>query len=114
MSHLQANHEEADTLLILHCTYVHMNTVVVSARYTDVLLLLETHFSKIGCHRLYKKAETSKAPKYFPVHDIYSNLIAGQVDTILAFHALTGCDGKSQFSGQGKKKGLESVPAGSH
>ena len=115
VSHLQANHEEGDTRLILHCTHAHLNTIVVAARDTDVLLLLVAHFSKIDCERLYMKAGTSKAPKYFPVHDIYNNLLSGQVDTILTFHAITGCDSVSQFSGHGKKKkNLASVPTAPH
>ena len=37
VSHLQANHEEADARLNLHCTHTHLNTVVVAAHDTDVL-----------------------------------------------------------------------------
>ena len=80
-----------------------METIVVSARDTDVLLLLLAHYDRIGCTYLYMKAGTSKDPKYFPVHDIHKLLSDDQVDTLLAFHALTGCDSVSQFSGHGKK-----------
>ena len=40
VSSLRANHEEADTRLILHCIHAHMETIVVAVRDTDVLLLL--------------------------------------------------------------------------
>ena len=37
VSSLSANHEEADTRLILHCIHAHMETIVVAVRDTDVL-----------------------------------------------------------------------------
>ena len=103
ISFLRADHEEADTRLILHCVHARMETIVVSARDTDVLLLLLAHYDKMGCTRLYMKAGTSKEPKYFPVHAIREVLSADQIDTLLAFHAVTGCDSVSQFCGHGKK-----------
>ena len=57
----------------------------------------------MGCTHLYTKAETSNAPKYFPVHEIRMLPYMNLVDTLLAFHAITGCDSVSQFSGHGKK-----------
>ena len=73
---------------------------------TDVLLLLLPHYDRMGCTRLYMKAGTSNAPKYFPVHEIgmlpYIDLV---VDTLHEFHAITGYDSVSQFSGHGKKTG---------
>ena len=70
VSSLRANHEEADTRLILHCIHPHMETIVVAVRDTDVLLLLLAHYDRMGCTRLYMKAGTSNAPKCFPVHEI--------------------------------------------
>ena len=84
VSSLSADHEEADTRLILHCLQAPVKTIVVSARDTDVLLLLVAHFDRIGCTDLYLKAGTSKAPKYLPVHEIHTLLSAGEVDTLLA------------------------------
>lgn len=103
ISSLQAEHEEADTRLILHCIHAKVKTIVVSARDTDVLLLLLAHFDKMTCTYLYMKAGTSKAPKYFPVHEIHKLLSADQLHALLAFHAVTGCDSVSQFSGHSKK-----------
>ena len=103
ISFLRADHEEADTRLILHCVHARMETMVVSARDTNVLLLLLAHYDKMGCTRLYMKAGTWKEPKYFPVHAIREVLSADQIDTLLAFHAVTGCDSVSQFCGHGKK-----------
>ena len=103
ISFLRADLEEADTKLILHYVHARMETMVVSARDTDVLLLLLAHYDKMGWTRLYMKAGTSKEPKYFPVHAIREVLSADQIDTLLAFHAVTGCDSVSQFCGHDKK-----------
>ena len=103
VSSLSANHEEADTRLIVHCIHAHMETIGVAVRDTDVLLLLLAHYDRIGCTHLYMKAGTSNAPKYFPVHEIRMLLSNDLVDTLLAFHAITGCDSVSQFTGHGKK-----------
>ena len=91
VSSLRADHE-GDTRLILHCIHAHMNMIVVSIRETDMLLLLLAHHSRIDCTRIYIKAGTSKAPKYFPVRDIHQNLSVEQLETLLAYHAVTGCD----------------------
>ena len=103
VSSLMADHEEADTRLILHCIHIDLKTIVMSVRDTDVLLLLLAHYDKMRCTRLYMKAGTSKAPKFLPVHEIRTLLSADQVATLLAFHAITGCYSVSQFSGHGKK-----------
>ena len=103
ISFLRADHEEADTRLILHCVHARMEMMVVSVRGTNVLLQLLAHYDKMGCARLYMKAGTSKEPKYFPVHAIREVLSADQIDTLLAFHAVTGCESVSQFCGHGKK-----------
>ena len=43
VSSLRADHEEADTSLVLHCINARMETMVVSVRNTDVLLLPLAH-----------------------------------------------------------------------
>ena len=75
----------------------------MAVRDTDVLLLLLAHYARMRCIRLYMKAETSNAPKYFPVHEIRKLLFIDLEDTLLAFRAVTGCDSVSQFNGHGKK-----------
>ena len=102
VSSLRANHEEADTRLILHCIRAHMETIVVAVRDTYVLLLLLAYYDRTGRTRLYMKAGTLNASKYFPVHEIRMLLSIDLVDTLLALHAITGRDSVSQFSGNGK------------
>ena len=68
VSELQANHEEADTRLVLHCIHIDADSIVVSARDTDILVLLIAHYSKMKCTQLWMKSGTSKKPRYIPVH----------------------------------------------
>ena len=103
VSSSSANNEEADRPLILHCIHAHMETIVAAVRDTDVLLLLLAHYVRMGCTLLYIKAGMYNAPKYFPVHEIRMLLPVDLVDTLLAFHAITGCYSVSQFSGHGNK-----------
>jgi len=102
---LESTHEEADTRIILHCIHSNAQTIVVTARDTDILILLLAHFNKLTCSQLWLKAGTSKMPKYVPIHDIRKQLgLSDQVyETIPAFHAITGCDTVSYFSGHSKK-----------
>lgn len=103
---LQANHEEADTRLVLHCVHTNAKSVVVSARDTDVLVLLVAHFHKMACTKLWMKAGTSKHQKYIPVHDIQQALQFTQpvFEALIPFHAVTGCDTVSYFAEHGKKR----------
>ncbi|KAG1701285.1 SH3 and multiple ankyrin repeat domains protein 1 [Nymphon striatum] len=102
---LERTHEEADTRVVLHCIHSNEQTIVVTARDTDILILLVAHFNKLTCSQLWLKAGTSKKPKYVPIHDIRKQLgFSDQVyETIPAFHAITGCDAVSYFSGHSKK-----------
>jgi hypothetical protein len=102
---LQGNHEEADTRVILHCIHTDANIIVVTARDTDILVLLLAHFKKMTCLQLWLKAGTIKNPKYVPVHSIRNQLSLDDhvYETIPAFHAITGSDTGSYFSGHSKK-----------
>ena len=62
LSMLEADHEEADTRLILHCIHAHMESMVVYVHLpsTDVLVLLFAHSDKMRCTNLLVKAGTSK------------------------------------------------------
>ena len=102
---LECTHEEADTRIIVHCIHSSAETVVVSARDTDVLLLLLAHFNKMKCKQLWMKSGTFAKPQYIPVHKIWENipLEDNVIETILPFHAITGCDSVSYLSGHTKK-----------
>ena len=104
VTHLSATHEEADTRLNLHENDAIQNNykrVIAICRDNDMLLLLN--------HRGRKETEvlmvsgTLKHPKCYPVHIIASKLDTNILENILGFHALTGCDITSSFSGIDKK-----------
>ena len=100
---LRATHEEADTRLIGHCVNSSLNNIVVSARDTDVVLLLVAHVPYIACPNLYMMFGTAKNRKYFNVRAIHENLPAGSVSALLPFHALTGCNTTSFIRSHSKK-----------
>ncbi|MGH0136162.1 UNVERIFIED_CONTAM: hypothetical protein FKN15_025588, partial [Acipenser sinensis] len=96
---LQANHEEADTRLVLHYMHTSGKSVVESACDTDVLVLLVAHFHKMKCKNMWMKAGTAKQRKYIPVHEIRQLSFTKPVfEALLPFHAITGCDSVSYFS----------------
>ena len=102
---LRAKHEEADTRVVLHCLHAVTQTFVVSARDTDVFVLLVAHFHKFSCSHLWMKSGTSRKQKYIPVHTVCSELLFGQTvsQALRPFHALTGYDTASFLAGHSKK-----------
>ena len=80
--------------MVLRCIYTVAEHNVVSVCDTDIAVLLLTHFDKMECKTLWLKSETSKKPKYIPIHKIRTTLALEQsfLDTVPAFHAITGCD----------------------
>jgi len=63
LSALKATHEEADTCLIVHCINSSLDNVVVSARDTDVLLLLIADVPHILRPNLYMMSGTAKSER---------------------------------------------------
>ena len=91
--------------MILHCIHSDAEFLVVSCQDTDVFFLLVSHLDKMNCKQLWMRAGTSKKPKYLPIHTIRERLkeTIPEVETILSFHAITGCDTVSYFAGHSKK-----------
>ncbi|KAL8570386.1 hypothetical protein ACOMHN_035804 [Nucella lapillus] len=105
VEHLEARHEEADTRIILHCVNSQAASIVVSARDTDVFVLLLAHFHRMPCQKVWMKTGTAKQRKYLPVHTIVEHLRLHQdaLEALPAFHALTGSDTTSYLAGHTKK-----------
>ncbi len=74
---LKSTHEEADTRLVLHAVHSQFHTVVVSSRYTDVLLLLLSHFKIMQCQHIWMKSGTSKKRRYIPIDAVFNKLPSG-------------------------------------
>ena len=99
---LCADHEEADTRLVLHAIVNSCDTVVVSARDTDVLLLLVAHLPSMPSANVWMMAGTAARRKFFNIRAISENLPVGSLSALLPFHALTGCDTTSYISNHSK------------
>ncbi|KAK3885189.1 hypothetical protein Pcinc_010581 [Petrolisthes cinctipes] len=102
---LEAKHEEADTRIILHCIRSRVETIVVSARDTDVLILLIAYFHRMPCQQIWMKAGTAKDRKYIPIHAVVEKLQMEEevLELLPGFHALTGSDSTSYIAGHTKK-----------
>ena len=79
-------HEEADARMMLHCTKSSVDTIVVSARDTDVLLLLIAHAPHISCTNLWMMSGR------YNITAIYENLPVGSTEALLSFYVLTDCN----------------------
>lgn len=102
---LQATHEEADTRIILHACHAISSgykRVVVESRDTDVILMMIYHLGYLAAD-VWMASGTSKQRKCYPIGRIAETLPRPVVNSILGFHALTGCDTTSSFTGHGKK-----------
>ena len=104
--HLHGNHEEADTRLILHSCEAASEgyeRLVLRCSDTDVLVLL-FYFMPTRVAEVWMVSGTSTQPKCYPLHTLSNQLSQCVRENLLSFHALTGCDTVSSFSGYGKKK----------
>ena len=95
---LKSTHEEADTRFVLHAVHSQFHTVVVFSRDIDVLLLLVSHFQIMQCQHLWMKSGTSKKRLYISIDAIFNKLPSGSASSLLAFHALTGCNTTSYIA----------------
>ena len=99
---LASDHEEADTRIVLHARdaaargYKQVN---ILCRDTDVLVLPLAHREQL-CKEIWMFADTSRQRRYILVHRI--PLSEEKRKSLLAFHAIIGCDTTSQFYGVGK------------
>ena len=103
---LASNHEdeEANTRIVLHAkdaTKRGYSQVNVLCRGTGVLVFLLAHREHLGQH-IWMFSGTSRNKQYIPVHKI--TLPEEKRKSLLAFHAITGCDTTSHFVGIGKQK----------
>ena len=104
--HLHGNHEEVDTRLILHsCEAANegYERLVLRCSDTDVLLIL-CYFMPARVAEVLMVSGTSTQQKFYPVHTRSNQFSQSVRENLLSFHALTGCDTVSSFSGYGKKK----------
>ena len=102
---LQGNHEEVDTRMVLHlCGAVNQGykRVLIICRDMDVMLLL-VHFIPAQTAKVWMISGTAKKRKCYPIHTLSERFAKPLRDNPMGFHAFTGCDTTSAFSGHGKR-----------
>lgn len=104
-AHLQANHEEADTLIAFHLENITSNAVLIRASDTDVLVIL---IGILGRKTLEKRNRSTvimdcgrdNSRRYINVNNIVNVLEErkpGLSRALPGYHAFTGCDFTSSF-----------------
>lgn len=108
---LQSDHEEADTRLMVHAKQASIShpRIVIQSPDTDVVVLSAAHFADIQCQEMWIKTGVKDKLRFIPVHDIHSSFGQNLCMCLPSFHALTGCDSTSAFSGIGKKKAWKAL-----
>ena len=109
LDEVYSNHEEADTRLILHIQFsierFGTKRAVIWSPDTDVMILGVFFTQELGIE-IWFKTGTKEKVRFIPLHEISSFLGQELTLTLLAFHAITGCDSTSCFKGKGKKRSL--------
>ena len=77
--------------------------ILTIANDTDIIVLGISLFSYIGADKLWVSLGIGNKLRNISIHDICSTMSSAEAKTLPAFHALTGSDNTSFFSGTGKK-----------
>ena len=99
-------HEEADTRILLHLEDVvrHGNTSVsIRTVDTDVVVLAVASAQRLNISELWIAFGAGKSFRFLDCHEIARALGPDQCIALPIFHAFTGCDTVSCFSGRGKR-----------
>ena len=99
-------HEEADTRLLLHAADAvkkgHRKLCVCTVD-TDVVVNAIAMFNQINPDELWLAFGAGSNFRYIPNHEVVSGMDPRNCVVLPVFHAFTGCDTVSSFSGRGKK-----------
>lgn len=102
--HLQSNHEEADTKLILHAVDATANgatTLEIHSPDTDVFVLSLRRYPEL-CQNTYFVTGSSQRRRWIRLKSIYQSLGAIKAAALPGLHAFSGADNTGSFSGKGK------------
>lgn len=111
LPHLESDHEEADTRIILHaqdCAYDHPRIVVQSPD-TDVAILSIYAYESLMCEELWFRTGTKDKLRFIPIHTLAQKLGPVLCKLLPCFHALTGCDSTSALINIGKKRAWKAL-----
>ena len=98
--HLASSQEEADTKIILHASDAakrQLSSLCVYSADTDVLVLLTAKF-----HSLPQTAVMETGRRRVNIGDLFAKLGFRKSESLIGFHAITGCDQTGRFAGKGK------------
>ncbi len=105
------SHEEADTRMMVHVADAakQYNTVIIRTVDSDVVVLAVFVFAQLvpSLTALWVAFGTGKNYRLIPAHRIYAAIGNMKSQALPMFHAFTGCDTVSSFSGRGKKTAWE-------
>ena len=105
------SHEEADTRIMVHVADAakQYNTVTIRTVDSDVVVLAVFVFAQLmpSLTALWVAFGTGKNYRLIPAHKIYASIGYLKSLALPMFHAFTGCDTVSSFSGRGKKSAWE-------
>lgn len=102
------NAEEADGRILLHVNDMVRNgarSVLIRSTDTDVVVLAVSYYwelKTVGLIELWVRFGHGKNDRYLPIHVIASALGEEKSVAMRGFHAFTGCDSVSYFSGKKK------------
>lgn len=103
------SHEEADTRLMVHLAdgaKAHKRFLIRTVD-TDVVVLAVSLASRHHDIEIWVAMGTGKNFRYITVHDVARAMGAEKAGCLPMFHAFTGCDTVSAFTGIGKKTAWE-------
>ena len=105
---LRTSQEEADTRIILHAKHAAppMSSIIIVAEDADIIILCLAFQQDIGCD-LYVKCGTATRTRYINIRKVSEALGQDVCRALPGFHAFTGCDTVSAFSGRGKLGALK-------
>ena len=93
-------------MLILHAAHASAHghrALTLRTVDTDVLVLAVSFWAEIACETLWIAFGVGKHFRYIPVHEVATALGPQKSLALTFFHAVTGCDTVSAFTGKGKK-----------
>ena len=104
----QHDHEEADTLIVLHAIDAsnsnrRVQHLHILSQDTDVFLLLLNKYPQLCPNTVFITGRGQKR-RQIPLRDIHEKLGEEKADGLLGFHAFTGADTSGRFAGKTKKK----------
>ena len=103
-------HEKADTRLMLYLNHAAQNghrKAYIRTVDTDVVVLAMAHFNQLDLTELWVGLGTGKHFREIPVHVMCEQLGPRRCQSLLSFHAFTGCDVTLFMFGIGKKGSIE-------